>query len=94
MGPRCPRKAQGVPRKIVVLRKRSDMGFFGRTERIRREMMMIGRRKIKRYVMILSCPVSRRGGPATHAIRFHMRAGAHHQSSSNCPCMLAMRAWN
>jgi hypothetical protein len=46
MGPRCPRKAQGVPRRIVVLRKRSDLGFFGKKECIR-EMMIIGRIKIK-----------------------------------------------
>jgi hypothetical protein len=77
----------------VTIRKRSALGLSGKKERIR-EMMMIGRRKIKRYVMILSCPVSRRGGPATHANRFHMRAGAHHQSSLNRPCMLARRAWN
>jgi hypothetical protein len=78
----------------MVLMKRSDLGFFGKMESIR-EMMMIGRRKIKRYVMILilSCPVSRRGGPATHANRFHMRAGVHHQSSLNRPCMLARKAW-
>jgi hypothetical protein len=53
MGPRCPRKAQGVPRKIVVLRKRSDLGFFGKKECIR-EMMIIGRMKIKRYMMTLN----------------------------------------
>jgi hypothetical protein len=53
MGPRCPRKAQGVPRRIVVLRKRSDLGFFGKKERIR-EMMIIGRMKIKWYMMTLN----------------------------------------
>jgi hypothetical protein len=53
MGPRCPRRAQGVPRRIVVLRKRSDLGFFGKMECIR-EMMMIGRTKMKRYMMILN----------------------------------------
>ena len=47
MGPWCPQKAQGVPRRIVVLRKWSDLGFFGKMECIR-EMMMIGRMKIKR----------------------------------------------
>jgi hypothetical protein len=53
MGPRCPRRAQGVPRRIVVLRKRSDLGFFGKMECIR-EMMMLGRMKIKRYMMKLN----------------------------------------
>jgi hypothetical protein len=53
MGPRCPRKAQGVPRRIVVLRKRSDLGFFGKKECIR-EMLIIGRMKIKRYMMTLN----------------------------------------
>jgi len=53
MGPRCPREAQGVPRRIVVLRRRSDLGFLGRMEYIR-EMMMIGRMKIKRDMMTLS----------------------------------------
>jgi hypothetical protein len=47
MGPRCPRIGQGVPLRIVTIRKRSALGLFGKTERIR-EMMMIGRRKIKR----------------------------------------------
>jgi hypothetical protein len=56
MGPRCPRIGQGVPWRIVAVRKRSALGFSGKTELIR-EMMMIGRRKIKRYVMVLSCPV-------------------------------------
>jgi hypothetical protein len=51
MGPRCPQRGQGVPLIIVAIRKRRDLGFIGRTEHIR-EMMMIGRRKIRRYVMI------------------------------------------
>ncbi len=71
MGPRCPRIGQRVPWRIVAIRKRSALAFSGRTEPIR-EMMMIGRRKIKRNVMVLSYPVLRRGGPATHANRFHM----------------------
>jgi hypothetical protein len=53
MGPRCPRKSQGVPRRIVVLRKRSDLEFFGMKECIR-EMMILGRMKIKRYMMTLN----------------------------------------
>ena len=71
MGPRCPRIGQGVPWRIVAVMKRSALGFSGKTELIR-EMMMIGRRKIKIYMMVLSCPVLRIGGPATHANRFHM----------------------
>ena len=71
MGPWYPQIGQGIPQRIVAIRKRSALGFSGRTERIR-EMMMIGRRKIKRYVMVLSCPVLRREGPSTHANRFHM----------------------
>jgi hypothetical protein len=51
MGPRCPRRGQGVPLRIVAIRKRHDLRFIGRTELIR-EMMMIGKRKIRRYVMI------------------------------------------
>ena len=51
MGPRCPRRGQGVPLRMVTIRKRHDLGFIGRTEHIR-EMMMIRRRKITRYVMI------------------------------------------
>jgi len=70
MGPRCPRIGQGVPWRIVTIRKWSALGLSGKMERIR-EVMMIGRRKIKRYMMILSSHVSRRGGPATHANRFH-----------------------
>jgi hypothetical protein len=50
MGPRCPRRGQGVPQRIVAIRKRHDLGFIGMRERIR-EMMMIGRKKIKRYVL-------------------------------------------
>jgi hypothetical protein len=46
MGPRCRQIGQGV-------RKQSALGLSGKTKRIR-EMMMIGRRKIKRYVMTLS----------------------------------------
>jgi hypothetical protein len=47
MGPRCPRRGKGVPRRIVAIRKRHALGFVGMTERIR-EMMMIGRKKIKK----------------------------------------------
>jgi hypothetical protein len=50
MGPRCPQRGQGVPRRIIAIRKQHDLGFVGMTERIR-EMMMIRRKKIKRYVM-------------------------------------------
>jgi hypothetical protein len=34
--------------------KRSDLGFFGKMECIREMMIMIGRMKIKRYMMILN----------------------------------------
>ncbi len=50
MSPWCPRRGQGVPRRIVAIRKWRDLGFVGMTERIR-EMMMIMRKRIKRYVM-------------------------------------------
>jgi len=53
MRPRCPREAQGVLRRIVVLRRWSNLGFLGRMECIR-EMMMIGRMKIKRDMMTLN----------------------------------------
>ena len=56
MRPRCPQIGQGFPWRIVAIRKQSALGYSGRTERIR-EMMMIGRRKIKRYVIVLSFPV-------------------------------------
>jgi hypothetical protein len=47
MGPRCPRRGQGVPWRIVAIRKWHDLGFVGMTEHIR-EMMMIGRKKIQK----------------------------------------------
>jgi hypothetical protein len=50
MGPRCPQRGQGAPRRIVAIKKRRDLGFVGMTECIR-EMMMIRRKKIKRYMM-------------------------------------------
>jgi hypothetical protein len=50
MGPRCPQRGQGVPRRIFAIRKRRDLGFNGMTERIR-EMTMIRKKKIKRYMM-------------------------------------------
>jgi hypothetical protein len=50
MVPQCPRRGQGVPQRIVAIRKRRDLGFIGMTEHIR-EMMMIERKNIKRYMM-------------------------------------------
>jgi hypothetical protein len=50
MGPQCPRRGQRAPLRIVAIRKWHDLGLVGMMERIR-EMMMIRRKKIKRYVM-------------------------------------------
>jgi hypothetical protein len=47
MGPLCPQGGQGVPRRIVAIRKQLDAGFFGIAE-WQVKMMNIGREMTKR----------------------------------------------
>jgi hypothetical protein len=42
MGPLCPQGGQGVPWRIIAIRKQCDAGFSGMAER-QMKMMNIGR---------------------------------------------------